>query len=317
LVLSHFDTRVGPEVFLHVPELNSQVFLDHIPLLMDFYEKGFFIHEFGEIKSSNLIFRVPSPVARGNTEVLMISIIFKDEECEDPKIFQGLLEQFVRELRQIEDVYQGFYRGEKGFEESYQVYTEIRDLLNTVYQSLPKETIFMKARDINLVLFDFFIEGKSQLAKLLGKFISTGQYYKDISDDSIFLYSKISISEYSISISNQLHFNKFLELQLKNQDGFIFVVDVTNKILFKIAELTLDLIFNSSELKFIPSLILIAKKETDRLEIHKLLKNLRVNGDADKIIKYIPIDASDDDEIRKAINLIVERITIKRAQVAF
>lgn len=80
--------------------------------------------------------------------------------------------------------------------------------------------------------------------------------------------------------------------------------------------LVINLIFKSPELKFRPSLILIDKKETDRPEIHKLTGDLRINEDENKSIKYIPIDASDDNEIREAINWIVEIITIKRAQVA-
>ena len=102
LVLSRFDVKVGPKLFLNVPELESPIFLDHVPLLMDFYEKGFFIHEFGELKSSNLIFTIPSSQsqagARGDIETLMISIIIKDEEDGDPKVFQGLLEQIIHDL---------------------------------------------------------------------------------------------------------------------------------------------------------------------------------------------------------------------------
>lgn len=316
LVLSRFDVRVGPKLFLYVPELHSQVFLEHVPLLMDFYEKGFFIHEFGEIKSSNLIFTVPSPVARGEKETLMISIIIRNEEDVDPKIYQGLLEIFVHELKEIKDLYKGFYKEEKDFEDSHQIYTKIEDLLNSVYHSFPKETISMKARDINLVMFDFFKEGKSQIVDNLRKFISNGQFYKDKSEESNLLYSKISISEYSISISNPLEFNKFLLFQLKNKEGFIFVVDVTNKILFKIAELTLDLIFKLPEFALTPSLILIDKIATERLEIQKFIKNLSVNENDNTAIKYITINTSDNVEIREAINWIVNRMAIQKAQAA-
>lgn len=316
LVLSHFDVRVGPKLFLIVPELHSQVFLDQIPPLMDFYEEGFFIHEFGEIKTSNLIFTVPSPEARGKIERLMISIIIRNEEDVDLTIFQELLEQFVHELKEINDAYKGFYKEEEAFEDSHQIYIKIEDLLNSVYYSFPKETFFMKARNVNLVMFDFFKEGKSRIAKILRKFISNGQFYKDKSEESNLLYSKISICEYSISISNPLEFNKFLLFQLKNKDGFIFLVDITNKIWFKVAEITLDLIFELPEIALIPSLILIDKIGIDRLEIHKFIKNLKINEDENKAIKFIPVDASNNDEIREVINWIVERIAIIKAQAA-
>lgn len=314
--MSRFDVRVGPKLFLNVPKLQPQIHLEHVPLLMDFYEKGFFVHEFGEDKSSNLIFTVPSPVARGQRETIMITIIFRNEEDVDPKSFQRLLELFVHELKEIKDLYKGFYKKENIFEESHQIHSKIKDLLNSVYHSFPKETTSMKAKDINLVLFDFYKEGKSQIAKILLKSISNGQFYKEKSEESNLLYNKISISEYSISTSNPLEFNKFLKLQLEIQDGFIFVVDVTDKILLKVAEFTLDLIFKLPEFTFTPSLILIDKIGTDRLEIHKIIEDLSVNEEENRIIKGIPINTSENDEIRKAINWIVKRITISKAQIA-
>ena len=316
LVLSRFDFRVGPKLFLNITEIQSQVFLENIPLLMDLHEIGFFTHEFDEIKTINLIFSVPSPVARGKQEILMISIIIRNEEDADLRTYQEILEQFAIELREIKDVYKGFYKEDKPFKDSHQICTKIEDLLKSVYYSFPKETILMKPRDINLVMFDFFKEGKSRIAEILRKFISKGQFYKDKSEESNLLYSNISISEYSISTSNPLDFNKFLLSQLKNKDGFIFMVDVTNKIMFKIAELTLDLIFKLPEFAFKPSLILIDKIGIDRLEIQRFIENLRINEDDNKTIKYIPINISDNDEIRKAIKWIVNRIAITQAQAA-
>lgn len=320
LVLSRFDVRVGPKLFLHLPEAKPQLPLDHIPLIMDFYEEGFFIHEFGELKSSNLIFTLPSPRTRekslrGDITRLMISIIIQDEEDINPKMFQGLLEQFIHDLKEIKDAYKGFYVEEKIFEESHQIYTEIKELLVSVYDSFPKETISMKARQINLAMFDFSRDGKSQIANMLGNFISTGQFYKLKSEESNLIYSKIIVSEYSVSISKLLEFNKFLILQLKNQDGLIFVVDVTNDRLFQMAELTLDLIFRLPDFDVTPSLILVDKTEANRPEVHKFIKDLRIDEDEKEFIKYLPIDTSDDNGIREAINWIIERITIIPAKV--
>jgi len=82
------------------------------------------------------------------------------------------------------------------------------------------------------------------------------------------------------------------------------------------AELTLDLIFKSPDFDATPSLILVDKTETDRPEVHKFIKDLRIDEDENKVIKYVPINTSDDIEIREAINWIIERITIITAQVA-
>ena len=321
LVLSRFDFRIGPMLILNIPELHSQIFLEEIPPLMDLHisdlheERFFFTYEFDELKTANLIFTVQSPVARGGQEILMISIIIRNEEEADLKIFQELLEQFAIELEEIKDVYKGFYKDAKDLKDSYQIYTRIEDLFNSVYHSFPKETILMNPRDLNLVVFDFFKEGKSRVAEILKEFISKGQFYKDTSEESYLLYNKISISEYSISISNPLNFNKFILVQLKNKDGFIFVVDVTNKLMFKIAELTLDLILKSPEFAFTPSLILIDEIGMDRLEIQRFIENLSINKDDNKTIQYIPINISEN-EIREAIKWIVDRIAIKQALAA-
>ena len=322
LVLSRFDFRVGPKLFLNIPESPPQVFLEEIPPLMDLHisdlheKRSFFTYDFGEIKTANLIFKVPSPVARGGEEILMISTIIRNEEEADFRIFQEILEQFAIELEEIKDVYKGFYKDVKDLKDSHQIYTRIEDLLNSVYNSFPKETILMEPRDIKLLMFDFFKEGNSRIAEILREFISKGLFHKDKYEESNLLYSKISISKYSISISNPLNINKFFSIQLKNKDGFIFVVDVTNKIMFKIAELTLELILKLPEFAFTPSLILIDELGMDRLEIQRLKENLRINEDDNKTIQYITINISDNDEIREAIKWIVDRIAIKQALAA-
>ncbi|GAG84665.1 unnamed protein product, partial [marine sediment metagenome] len=196
LVLSRFDFRIDPKLFLSKPELHSQVFLEQIPPLMDLHisdlheERFFFTYEFSEIKTANLIFTIPSPVARGGQEILMISIIIRNDEEADLKIFQELLEQFAIELEEIKDVYKGFYKDVKDLKDSHQIYTIIEDLLNSVYNSFPKETILMEPRDIKLLMFDFFKEGKSRIAEILREFISKGQFHKDKYEESNLLYSK-------------------------------------------------------------------------------------------------------------------------------
>ena len=44
IVLSHFDTIIGPKVSINIPKLSNQILLKQIPNLMDFYGEAFFIH---------------------------------------------------------------------------------------------------------------------------------------------------------------------------------------------------------------------------------------------------------------------------------
>ena len=100
------------------------------------------LHKFSEMKSANLIFIVPNPVAKYKKQLLMISIVIRNEENVDLNVFHGLLEQIVNKLKEIKDLYKGFYyyyKKEEKFEDTHQIYTEIKDLLNSVYQSFLKD----------------------------------------------------------------------------------------------------------------------------------------------------------------------------------
>lgn len=309
LVLSYFDSREGPKVVLNVPELPNLVFLDQIPRLMDFYEEAFFIHEFGELKTSNLIFTVPSPVARGGQETLMISILILYDEETDPKIFQNLLEQFAYELIRIKGVYKGFYREDQNIEDSQEMYKKIEDLLNSVYHSLPKETLFIKAREINLVMFEFFY-----ISPIAREFISIDQFYTNRSEDSNLLHSKLSISRYSISrITSLMNVNSdFLLFHLKNKDVFIFLIDVTIKGMIQKAKRIFNIISKFPEIASKPLLIIMNQMGIDNLQIQKLQEDFGIIEDGNKIIKYIPFNSYNNDDIREAFIWIADRIKIKK-----
>ncbi len=309
LVLSHFDSIIGPRVFLNVPELPYPVFLDQIPPLMDFYEEAFFIHEFGELKTANLIFTVPSPVARGGQETLMISILIMNDEETDPKIFHYLMDQFAHELIRIKEVYKIFYREDQKLKESQEINKKVIDLVNSVYHSLPKETIFIKAREINLVMFEFFY-----IAPIAKEFISIDQFYKNKSKDSTLLHSKLSLSRYSISrITSLLNVNlDFLSFQLENKDGFIFLIDVAIKGMIQKAKRIFNKIFKFPEIASKPLLIIINQIGIYNLQIQKLQEDLGIIEDDNKIIRYIPFNFYNNDDISEVFSWIVDRIKIKK-----
>jgi len=308
LVLSYFDSRVGPKVVLNVPELPNLSLLDQVSRLMDFYEEAFFIHEFGELKTSNLIFTVPSPVARGGQEILMISILILNDEETDPKIFQTLLEQFAHELISIKGVYKGFHRESQKFKDSQEMYQKIEDLLNSVYNSLPKETLFIKAREINLVMFEFFYD-----APIAREFISSDPFHINGSEASNLLHSKLSISRYSISrITSLLKVNSdFLVFQLKNKDGIIFLIDVTINEMIQKAKGIFNIISNLPENASKPLIIIINQIGLDNLISQELQEEFGIIEDDGKTIKYIPFNNYNKNDIREALSYIVDRIKLK------
>ena len=128
LILSHFDSKIGPKVIKTVGDEILEDNLKEIIRYMDYHEEGYFIHEFNGISSANIIFFIPSPIARGNFEIAMISIVLIDDDT-DPKSYYPLLNQFVSECKNINDAYRGFHsiKGESSL--ARECYDNIKDLM--------------------------------------------------------------------------------------------------------------------------------------------------------------------------------------------
>ncbi|MFX0144538.1 MAG: hypothetical protein ACFE9C_10710, partial [Candidatus Hodarchaeota archaeon] len=313
LVLSHFDSIIGPMVFLNVPNLLSHEVLDEIPRLLDFYQEGFFIYEFKDLRTSNLIFKIPSPIARGREVNLMISIIIINDEKTDLNIFQETLEQFAHELKQIDEVYKVFESNRINSIDHSELSIKVEELLNSVYSALPESTISTEKKEINLVMFDFFEEGESQLLHHFRNYISSAQYAKDQSLELNLLNYKISLSTYSLS-NPKKSVNFFLS-QLKNKHGFIFAVDVTNKNMLRkarrISNKIMRLVIGKLNIIKMPCLILINKPGFYDFEVIKFAKYLDGFGYDIRTIKYIPTDTSNIEKIRDAFTWIINRIVKK------
>ena len=109
-ILSRFDSMHGPKIFLRLPKSPNPCHLEHVPLLMDLYTEGFFVHEMGPLKTANHIFEISSPVARGRKEMVMLSIVsFNEEYNMHMGSFREIIDFFVDRLGDVDDLYKGFY----------------------------------------------------------------------------------------------------------------------------------------------------------------------------------------------------------------
>jgi len=141
-ILSHFNHRYGPKIFLSVPELPESLNLDHIPCLMDLYKEGFFIHEFQGTKSANLIFNIYNRFARGRREMLMLTIVSLEKDYRlNLASFQPIMEFFVNSFKKIEDLHLGLDPQE--FPEAGK-YNEIMDFMESFSNSLPDQRAIYK-----------------------------------------------------------------------------------------------------------------------------------------------------------------------------
>ncbi|MFX1395351.1 MAG: hypothetical protein ACFFAH_17590 [Promethearchaeota archaeon] len=138
LVLSHFDQKIGPRIFIAVGNKLQRNYLDEIPRYMDYHENGYFIHEHRSIKSANMIFNIDSSIARGESEIIMISVVLIEDNT-DPRIYYQVLEQFVEQLKNIRGAYKGFHIDNNNLEGVQENYDKIEALMHSTYKTFPLE----------------------------------------------------------------------------------------------------------------------------------------------------------------------------------
>lgn len=115
LILSYFDKRIGPRVFLTIPnDLSNEgeghlTILNEIKTMLDRDDTGFFIHIFPpDVKTANYIFSLDSKWARGMQESLMISAICSEVEP-DYSGYENVFNRFIEKLKTIPEIYKAFY----------------------------------------------------------------------------------------------------------------------------------------------------------------------------------------------------------------
>jgi len=94
VVLSYFARKKGPLVFYAYPEgiLDEGLSIQIANIMDQVFKEGFFVHQSSTVPSSlNYYFEIPSEWARGNKEMLIISVILD-------KLTNKLLEESVQEI---------------------------------------------------------------------------------------------------------------------------------------------------------------------------------------------------------------------------
>ncbi|MFX1273950.1 MAG: hypothetical protein ACFFBP_16175 [Promethearchaeota archaeon] len=154
LILSYFDRRIGPRIFLTVPndllnEENENLnILNEIKTLLDRDDRGFFIHTFPQdVITANYTFSLNSKWARGHKESLMITAICSEEDP-DYTSYEKIFIRFIEKLNKIPEIYKALYietNVNEEVREEIQKYHEIlSDEFDNTYKILsikPIETI--------------------------------------------------------------------------------------------------------------------------------------------------------------------------------
>ncbi|MHA1274716.1 MAG: hypothetical protein ACTSVV_11325 [Promethearchaeota archaeon] len=112
VALSYFHRKIGPLVFYSYPEgmLDEELSVRIANIMDQTFSEGFFTHSFEDLYSMNYYFEIPSEWARGNKEMLMVSIIFdKQTTPEVENNVLNLCNEFSERLQKNEKVFSAFY----------------------------------------------------------------------------------------------------------------------------------------------------------------------------------------------------------------
>ena len=168
IVLSMFDTCVGPKILLKYPKSVESVHINHIPKLMDVFEEGFIVYEFGSLKTANFIFETNNPVARGQRDTLMFSVISVNNQYQlNLNSFKEIIEYFVDEIKNISDLYKGLHHEE--ISGGSKEFKKLKLLINSFYEFLPKENVVFEPKLKKKLTFELSTLGKSDIISQLSK----------------------------------------------------------------------------------------------------------------------------------------------------
>lgn len=124
VTLSYFHRKIGPIVFYSYPKniLDRTLSVKIANIMDQQFNEGFFTHSFENLKSMNYYFEIHSDWARGNKEMLMVSIII-DQQIQ-PEV-EGKISvqcaEFSERLQANEEIFTAFYINDlNNFEEKDQ-----------------------------------------------------------------------------------------------------------------------------------------------------------------------------------------------------
>ncbi|MFX0146482.1 MAG: hypothetical protein ACFE8E_01910 [Candidatus Hodarchaeota archaeon] len=112
VALSYFHRKIGPIVFYSYPIdlLDDQLSVRIASIMDQTVSEGFFTHSFENRNSMNFYFEIHSDWARGNQEMLMVSIIFnRQTNSEIEQNVLTLCTEFIEKLQSNDEIFTAFY----------------------------------------------------------------------------------------------------------------------------------------------------------------------------------------------------------------
>ncbi|TFG00072.1 MAG: GTP-binding protein [Promethearchaeota archaeon] len=227
-VISYFNQILGPQIFSSVPQNLSGDLRENVLKFMNFESKkglleGYLLNQ--EYKIINYFIEVPSEWARGDNDILMVSLCL--EQNYKFEIFQEDLEKFKAQLKDIPNLYKAFYKdspdhiGDKGINE---IVSTLEELISKYYKKIKRITE-------NPYLGTFLTLGLSQAGKSTIIHYLRTNAFKDMKPTLALKVIKILFDNkifQTVDVSGQKRLRKQWWSYTKNPDGIIFVIDIND-----------------------------------------------------------------------------------------
>ncbi len=306
LVLSHRNPYFPPYIFLKTPEAIQREDIKQVPYLIDLYDEGFFKHTFGTFKTANLLFDIPSEYSKTRKEQLLISIVIDSKSKINSNLAQDFLEGFVEDFKKIEDTYKAFYVISRIHEGDNTKLEEIKTLLKISHNSFPEEEVIFEQKEAKILIFGLSMAGKTTIIRTRRKSISKTIFPTISVDISRILVNNVSLLTYDIP--GKYKVKEIWKSYLKDQDGLIFVLDVTDKIKFSYARELLHEIAGKPELSELPLLILFNKIDLKQQDINELEEAMGLKKLGKRPMKSFLVSAIKNINIDEAFNWLSLKI---------
>jgi DNA-binding transcriptional ArsR family regulator len=149
IALSYFHRKIGPLIFYSYPKggLDKELEAKIANIMDQQFNEGYFTHSFENLKSMNYYFEIHSDWARGNKEMLMVSVIVDQQfPTEFEEIISNLCIEFSEKLQSNEEIYTAFYINdlnnfeEKDKENIIKNESLIRSWLKNLYWAIMDDT---------------------------------------------------------------------------------------------------------------------------------------------------------------------------------
>ena len=283
--LVYFDQIYGPLLYLTAPDNSYNEDLHFLTSLLDLEKDHQFYHQEGSYYTINVPFEVENHEARGKLENFMISLVSFRNPL-NPDLYQEFLNEFVIQFTQIKEVCKGIKSRKYDEVCDSRTKSKIENLFFYFYNSLPMETLMME-RKLRLFMIGLRNAGKASIIKGLYNFVQRKPEDKSKLTLKHLLTKNFSVVSYHLPIEKRME--KIWEFYVKNSDGFVFIVDSSDPIMFSTAKEQLHLLNDSVQNEDIPFQILINKIDKKKAEVEDIVDMLELDKLKFKNINYIGV----------------------------